>query len=153
MSDENLRQVLAQNIKRRRKELGITQARLAEYADISETHMNSLERSETWIGETTFQKIAEALHTKPYKLLIPQEENTHTNAVSLDKINSKTYSVIHTSKQELYKHIDTTVELAIRQITALYESDESEKAEYYRAEKAREAKKAKPPKQHKKRNK
>lgn len=146
MSDENLRQVLAQNIKRRRKELGITQARLAEYADISETHMNSLERSETWIGETTFQKIAEALHTKPYKLLIPQEDFDNVNSVAADKINSKTYSVIHTSKQELYKHIDTTVELAIRQIAALYESDRTE-------EKAREEKKSKPPKQRKKRNK
>ena len=43
MNQDDVRKILAQNIKQRRKELGITQAKLAEIADLSEPYMNDIE--------------------------------------------------------------------------------------------------------------
>ena len=51
MNQDDVRKVLSQNIKKRRKELGITQSKLAELADISEPYMNDIERCQTWISE------------------------------------------------------------------------------------------------------
>lgn len=61
MTGLDIRHILAQNIKKRRKELGITQEKLAELANISVPYMNDIERSQTWVSDKTLAKLATAL--------------------------------------------------------------------------------------------
>lgn len=61
MTGVDIRQILAQNIKKRRKELGITQMKLAELAEISVPYMNDIERCQTWVSDKTLAKLAKAL--------------------------------------------------------------------------------------------
>ena len=61
MTGLDIRHTLAQNIKNRRKELGITQEKLAELANISAPYMNDIERCQTWVSDKTLAKLATAL--------------------------------------------------------------------------------------------
>jgi transcriptional regulator with XRE-family HTH domain len=72
----NLRHILSQNIKSAREALHITQAKLAEYADISLPYMTDIEHCKTWVSDKTLGNIARALHMEAHELLIPpQKEN------------------------------------------------------------------------------
>lgn len=61
MTGLDIRHILAQNIKNRRKELGITQEKLAELASLSAPYMNDIERCQTWVSDKTLAKLATAL--------------------------------------------------------------------------------------------
>ncbi len=61
MTGLDIRRILAQNIKKRRKELGITQMKLAELAELSVPYMNDIERCQTWVSDKTLAKLAKAL--------------------------------------------------------------------------------------------
>lgn len=72
----NLRHILSQNIKSAREALHITQAKLAENADISLPYMTDIEHCKTWVSDKTLGNIARALHMEAHELLIPpQKEN------------------------------------------------------------------------------
>lgn len=70
---EALRCVLAQNIRKARAALHITQAKLAIYADISVPYMVDIERCRTWVSDKTLMGIAKALNMEAYELLIPEK--------------------------------------------------------------------------------
>lgn len=123
MARESLRYILAQNIKRRRKQLQLTQSSLASHAKISETHINEIERCITWVREETLEKIADALHVEPYELFIPFDDEEQKNEKS-EKVENA-YNVMNSKKQELYEQIKSTVDYAIRQVTAIYEANEN----------------------------
>ena len=65
-----LRQVLADNIRRFRRELRISQEELAHMAKVHRTYMGSIERSEQNISIDNIEKIAKALNVKPHQLLM-----------------------------------------------------------------------------------
>ena len=67
-----LREILAQNIKRQREKLGITQEHLAEKADISAAMMNDIEGCRTWISDKTLKNLSTALQVDTYRLFIPE---------------------------------------------------------------------------------
>lgn len=141
MSDDSLRKILAQNIKLRRKELHMTQARLAEYADISEPYINDLERCQSWVSDKVLLNIAEALHTEAHVLLTPHDSNNDSQPQHI--IEEQTYNVIHDTKKDLYKKIDSSIELAIRQVTAMYSGrdlPQQENEKYESTEKASDQK-------------
>ena len=69
---QNLRKILAQNIKKQREKLGITQENLAGKADISAAMMNDIEGCRTWISDKTLKKLSSALQIDTYRLLIPE---------------------------------------------------------------------------------
>ena len=64
-----LRQVLADNIRRFRRELGISQEELAHRAKIHRTYMSSIERAQRNIAIDNIEKIANGLEVKPHQLL------------------------------------------------------------------------------------
>jgi transcriptional regulator with XRE-family HTH domain len=70
----DLRTILSQNIKNARKTLHITQAKLAEYAEISLSYLVDIERQRTWVSDKTLQNLAKALDMKPWELLVPRTE-------------------------------------------------------------------------------
>lgn len=64
-----LRQVLADNIRRLRDEMGISQEELAHRAKVHRTYMSSIERARRNVAIDNIEKIAKALEVKPHQLL------------------------------------------------------------------------------------
>lgn len=102
----DLRVILSQNIKNTRGILGLTQAKLAQYADISLSSVIDIERCRTWISDKTLVNLAKALHVEAYELLIPlnkQEKDTETQEAAQ-------IAALITAKQAALKEcIDTTM--------------------------------------------
>lgn len=111
MTQEDVRRILAQNIRRRRKELGITQIKLAELADISEPYMNDIERCQTWVSDKTLAKLAWALNLELYELFV---ENTEHIEKKADK--KSTYFLFQQHKKKIQSYIDDSFETLIRDV-------------------------------------
>ena len=111
MNQDDVRKVLAQNIKKRRKELEITQAKLAELADISEPYMNDIERCQTWISDKTLSKLAWTLNLELHELFI---ENNEPTEKSTNRKN--TYIIFQKCKQEIHDYVDKSFDTLIREI-------------------------------------
>jgi transcriptional regulator with XRE-family HTH domain len=72
MEADRLREILSCNIKRERKKLGLTQEKLAEYADLSCQTVNDIEGCRMWVSDKTMSKLAGALHVEAYQLLVSE---------------------------------------------------------------------------------
>lgn len=59
--DNSARRLLAANMRRRREELGLSQERLAELAEVHRTYVSQVERGQRNIGIDGVQRIAKAL--------------------------------------------------------------------------------------------
>jgi transcriptional regulator with XRE-family HTH domain len=73
---EPIRKVLAGNIKKYRKNLGYSQEKLAEKADLSAQTLNDIEGCRRWVSAMTMTKLANALHIAEYQLLVPESGET-----------------------------------------------------------------------------
>jgi transcriptional regulator with XRE-family HTH domain len=73
---QNLRFILSRNIKAARNARHLTQAKLAEYADISLIYMTEIECCKTWVSDRTLSNIANALNLDVYELFLPLEAET-----------------------------------------------------------------------------
>lgn len=69
-----IRLVLADNIKKARKEKSMTQEQLSELADISNTYIANIECGKSWVSDSTLEKISTALGISVHELFIPEEE-------------------------------------------------------------------------------
>jgi transcriptional regulator with XRE-family HTH domain len=58
---ENIRIILGQNLKRRRKALGLNQEGLAERSGLSITYIKNIERGVSWPSPESFEAIADGL--------------------------------------------------------------------------------------------
>ena len=63
------RQILAANMRTRRAELGFSQEKLAELADLHRTYVSTVERCQRNIGIDGVERIARALKMKVSELL------------------------------------------------------------------------------------
>lgn len=111
MNQDDIRKVLSQNIKKRRKELGITQSRLAELADISEPYMNDIERCQTWVSDKTLSKLAWALNIELHELFIYDDDTSDKSSNRKD-----TYLLFQKHKQEIQNYIEKSFDVLIREI-------------------------------------
>lgn len=68
---ESLRAVLALNIRQRRLEQGISQEELAFRCELDRTYISAVERCVWNISLGNIEKIAAALGTEPWQLLVP----------------------------------------------------------------------------------
>ena len=75
MTQEQLRSILSDNIKIRRKQLNISQSKLAEMIDMSTNYITDIENQRTWVSDTTLIKIASVLGVEVYELLKPHTNN------------------------------------------------------------------------------
>ena len=71
MTENQLREILSQNIKKYRKGK-FTQEQLAEEIGVSTQNINDIEGKRRWPRESTLIKIAEILKVEVYQLFIPQ---------------------------------------------------------------------------------
>jgi len=72
---EIIRQILAQNVKKRRESLGMTQEQLAETAKLSLQTINTLEGCRMWISDKSITRIAKALNIEIFQLFMPNRIN------------------------------------------------------------------------------
>lgn len=66
---DNLRNVLAANVRRERQRLSISQDELAHRCGLHRTYIGGIERGERNITLTSLEKIAAALSVRPMSLL------------------------------------------------------------------------------------
>jgi len=66
--------------------LHISQAKLAESANLSVSHIIDIEYCKTWVSDKTLNSIAKALNLEAYELLIPENSPTKTENQSLHRI-------------------------------------------------------------------
>jgi len=83
-----LRMILAINLKKHRKTLGLSQEKLAEVAGLSWQTVNSIECHRTWISDKTLENLAEALKIEAFQLLLPVE-NTNLKTINSNEAMKK----------------------------------------------------------------
>lgn len=82
---KNVRDIIATNLKRIRTEQNLTQAQLAELANLSNTYIANIECGKTWISDTTLEKLSTALNTDFHVFFI---SDTITKKIESSSINS-----------------------------------------------------------------
>ena len=121
-SSQDLRKILAQNIKTIRRTLHISQAKLAEHADISLSYLNNIERCETWVSDKTLKSLARTLNREAWELLSP---STAENGLALEReaSNEKRNKIQHIAdliakKREILRRtVNQTMEDLIMEIS------------------------------------
>ena len=79
-----LSEILANNMRKHRKELGYTQAMLAEKCELSLNYIQYIENRKRFPSEEVMEKIAIALNIEPYQLFLV---NDTWKSHLLDKVN------------------------------------------------------------------
>ena len=72
MDAQELRQIVASNIKKYRKLSNLTQMALAEKADISVGYVCQLESGQKWGTPETIAKLTDSLQISPYQLFLSE---------------------------------------------------------------------------------
>jgi len=72
---ERIRQILAQNIKKRRESLGMTQEELSKTAELSLQTINTIEGCRMWISDKSITRLAKALNIEVFQLFMPHRMN------------------------------------------------------------------------------
>lgn len=103
MTQNELREILSQNIKTKRKELGFTQEKLSELVELSAQTINDIEGCRTWVSDKTLIKISEVLQTSPAELLIPQNTETNINIKNMNNIKSELKKEIISTIDDIFK--------------------------------------------------
>jgi transcriptional regulator with XRE-family HTH domain len=112
----DLRKILSENIRKNRASLHISQAKLAEHADISVSHMLDIEYCKTWVSEKTLSKIAQALNLEAYELLIPESNEKKEKSGGKNRSLQQTAELIKAKKRLLRKNLDETMDDLILEI-------------------------------------
>ncbi len=73
-SVHQVRDIVAANIRRLRKERGMTQAQLAEMTDLSNTYIANIECGKTWISDRTLERLSDALEAE-FHVFFSSESN------------------------------------------------------------------------------
>jgi transcriptional regulator with XRE-family HTH domain len=106
---EPIRKVLAGNIKKYRKNLGYSQEKPAEKADLSDQTLNDIEGCRRWVSAATMTKLAKALHIAEYQLLVPEsgETDEKPHRSSLQSLISLQNNIINTINIQFDQAKDT----------------------------------------------
>ena len=74
MEEKNeMREIIAANVKRLRKAEGITQVALAKLVGITHNYVNDIEHVKKSVSIETMGRLAKAFEVEPYQLLAPKE--------------------------------------------------------------------------------
>ncbi|MDR0457193.1 MAG: helix-turn-helix transcriptional regulator [Treponema sp.] len=76
MKKETIRIVLAQNVKRYRTTIQYSQEKLAEKAGLSVQTIKDIEGCRRWVSDLTLTKLAKALNTAEFQLILPEKYKT-----------------------------------------------------------------------------
>ncbi|MDR0876808.1 MAG: helix-turn-helix domain-containing protein [Treponema sp.] len=115
----DLRKILASNIRTARERLHITQARLAEYANISLPYMADIEYCKTWVSDKTLVSIANALNMEAYELLQPQDRKSDTGNDKKEQTMRLIAKLVSNKKKTLKKSAEESLDDLLLQILKL----------------------------------
>ena len=107
-----MRKWLSLNIKSRRRDLGISQEKLAETADLSAQTVNDIEGCRMWVSDKTIVKLARALKVEAYQLLVPNIEEKKTGETPESPHSPA--EILLTLQHNLKKQIDRQFDEALR---------------------------------------
>ena len=107
---QELRKILSKNIRKARVELHISQAKLAEFANISVPYMLDIEYCKTWVSDKTLYKIAKALNMEVYELLIPEKSEKSRKTGRENAILRKTAELVKSKKSQLRKNVSEAMD-------------------------------------------
>ena len=116
----DLRKILSQNIRNARAALHISQAKLAEFADISVSYMVDIEYCKTWVSDKTLVNIARALNMPPHELLAPPKNGPPEKSGRQDKTMKRTAELIKSKKNLLRKQTGEAMDNLILEIVRIY---------------------------------
>ena len=96
---EKIRRIFAQNIKKRREFLGLSQEKLAESAGLSVQTINTIEGCRMWVSDKTIVRLARALGVEVFQLFVPYQ---------MDKkdLNPSSASVLLELRQKILSDVD-----------------------------------------------
>ena len=115
----DLRKILAENIRKNRVALHISQEKLAESADISMSHIRDIEYCKTWVSDKTLSKIAQALNVEVYELLIPGRDEKKEKPGGKNRALQQTAEVIKIKRRLLRSKVDETMDDLMLEIIKL----------------------------------
>lgn len=104
-------QEISKNVKKYRCRKGMTQAQLAEIADISTIHMSHIETGSVSMSLDCLLKICDVLEISPNHLLLPDYAADQDNSLLKEKLQGLTDG----EKLLIYRIIDLVKELHIHQ--------------------------------------
>ena len=87
MEEQEIRALLAENIKKYRNKRGWNQLLLAEKLDISANFLSEIETGKGWVSPLTLVKLANALEVNVFELFIPLNlQNSTPNELENEKM-------------------------------------------------------------------
>jgi transcriptional regulator with XRE-family HTH domain len=101
MDGNTVRALLSQNIKQFRVHRELSQADLAENADISIPFLSEIERGNKWPHPDTLAKIADALNVTVYDLFKPEDATVHDVRNVVTKLTTDIAGLVNESLMRL----------------------------------------------------
>jgi len=102
-----VRKILSSNLKKYRENLGLSQEKLAENAEISTMMVKDIEACRTWISDKTLEGLANALKTDIYCLLMP-------DTIYEEEINKAIRNNLESITQKIRQDINETLKNALK---------------------------------------
>jgi len=99
----NIREILAQNIKKHRQKLGITQLELAELADVSANFIGMIEQKRKFAAPEVLDRIATALKIETSELFIDKLTTPEEMDRFYQKIEKNIDQLIRESLEKHYQ--------------------------------------------------
>jgi transcriptional regulator with XRE-family HTH domain len=80
ITEADVRNILAQNLKRLRKKAQLSQLGLSLEANLNHKFINDMENGHKWLSCKTISRLFKALNAEPYQLFIPSSFVEHERA-------------------------------------------------------------------------
>ena len=104
MTEQELRTILSQNIKKYRSYKNLSQASFAEKIDISIPFLSDIENGKKWVSPVTLIKIADALNMEVYELLKPENIIPDNASNILKRYTADIYQRFEKTLHDLQNH-------------------------------------------------
>jgi len=111
---EEIRQILAQNIKSRREFLGLTQENLAEASELSVQTINTIEGCRMWISDKSITRLAKALDLDIFQLFVPYNSNRNEINTSSAAVLLELRQKAKTAVDNLHQQLDSSFNEALK---------------------------------------
>ncbi len=103
MTEKEIRQAFADNLRICRTKQGLSQMALAEKAGIATNFINDIENCKKWISPTTLEKLSCALHIAPYKLFIPIQTYSQSESQAVSNFSTEVLTEFSNLLNEISK--------------------------------------------------
>jgi len=111
---EKIRRIFAQNIKKRRESLGLSQEKLAESAGLSVQTINTIEGCRMWISDKTLARLAKVLNIEIFQLFVPYQAEKREMNLSPASVLLELRQKILSDVDDFYTHIDYRINEALK---------------------------------------